>query len=40
MKTDKSGKMSVTRKSEYLEMGKDHTEKDKIVGREKIREID
>ena len=29
MKTDKSGKMSVTRRDGYLKMGKDHTEGDK-----------
>ena len=40
MKTDKSGKMSVTKKENYLEMGKAHTGEDKKVGREKIREID
>ena len=40
MKTDKSGKMSITRKEDYLEMGKEHTAGDKIVGRDKIREID
>ena len=40
MKTDKSGKMSITRKEEYLEMRKEHTAGDKKVGREKIREID
>ena len=32
--------MSVTRKEEYLEMGKAHTRSDKVVGREKVREID
>ena len=37
MKTDKSGKMSITRKEEYLEMGREHTVGDKIVGRDKIR---
>ena len=40
MKTDKSGKMSVTRRENYLEMGEDHTKEDKLISREKIREID
>ena len=40
MKTDKSGKMSVTTKEEYLEMGKEHTQNDKKVGRERIRQVD
>ena len=40
MKTDKSGKMSLTTKEDYLEMGKPHVGENEEVGREKIREID
>ena len=36
MKTDKSGKMSVTTREKYLEMGRVHVGEDKEVGRTKI----
>ena len=40
MKTDKSGKMSVTTENKCREMGKIHIEEDKKITREKIRELD
>ena len=40
MKTDKSGKLSVTNKEKYLEMGMVHVGDDREVGRERIRDID
>ena len=40
MKTDKSGKLSVTSREKYIEMGREHTENDEEVGRVKLREID
>ena len=40
IKTDKSGKLSVTDRDKYLEMGKVHVGGDKKVNREKIRETD
>ena len=40
VKTDKSGKLSVTNRDKYLEMGQVHVGGDKKVNREKIRETD
>ena len=40
MRTDKSGKMSVTNREKYLEMGREHVGEDKEVNREKIIETD
>ena len=40
MKTDKSGKMSVTTRDKYLEMGREHVGEDDEVGRVKIVETD
>ena len=40
MKTDKSGKMSVTTREKYLEMGREHVGNDKEVERTKIIETD
>ena len=40
MKTDKSGKFSITSRDKYLEMGEVHVGKDAEVDREKIRETD
>ena len=40
MKTDKSGKMSVTTRDKYLEMGKEHVGDDEEIGRVKIVETD
>ena len=40
MKTDKSGKLSVTTREKYLEMGREHTGEDEEIGREKLKEID
>ena len=40
MKTDKSGKMSVTTEEKYREMGQVHIGEDKKINREKIRELD
>jgi hypothetical protein len=40
MKTDKSSKLAVTTRDEYVKMGEVHTRKDKPVKREEIREIE
>ena len=40
MKTDKSGKMSVTTRDKYLEMGREHVGEDDEVARVKIVETD
>ena len=40
LKTDKSGKLCVTNREEYLRMGKDHTEKDIEVDRKQVIEIE
>ena len=40
MKTDKSGKLSVTTREKYLEMGDEHVKGDEEIGRDKLREID
>ena len=40
IKTDKSGKLSVTNRENYLKMGEPHVKKDQIVDRTKVREID
>ena len=40
MKTDKSGKLCVTTEQMYKEMGEVHVKEDKIIDRDKIREID
>ena len=40
MKTDKSGKLSVTTREKYIEMGREHTGEDEEIGREKLKEID
>ena len=40
MKTDKSGKFSVTTKELYKKMGEVHVEKDRIIDRKKIQELD
>ena len=38
LKTDKSGKFAITDRENYIEMGKVHTGKDRIVTRKEIRE--
>ena len=38
MKTEKSGKLSVTNKEEYIEMEKVHIGKDEEIDRERIKE--
>ena len=40
IKTDKSGKLSVTDRENYLKMGETHVKNDKVVDRLRIREID
>ena len=40
IKTDKSGKLSVTNREKYLEMGKEHVGDDKEVGRDEIKDTD
>ena len=40
MKTDKSGKFSLTTQEKYLEMGQVHISEDTEIGREKIKETD
>ena len=40
MKTDKSGKFCITTREEYKKMGSDHTKNDKVIGRDRIREIE
>ena len=40
MLTDKSGKFCITTKDEYKKMGADQTKNDKLVGRDRIREIE
>ena len=40
MKTDKSGKFCITTREEYKKMGNDHTKNDKVIGRDRIREIE
>ena len=39
IKTDKSGKLSVTDRENYVKMGEPHVKKDKVVDRMKVREI-
>ena len=40
LKTDKSGKFATTNLENYLKMGQEHTDKDKIITRTEIREIE
>ena len=40
IKTDKSGKLSVTDRENYVKMGEPHVKNDKVVDRMKVREID
>ena len=40
MKTDKSGKMSVTDRENYAKMGQEHIKDDKKIDREEVRRID
>jgi hypothetical protein len=40
IKTDKSGKLAVTDKENYLELGKKHIEKDRIIERKELRKIE
>ena len=40
MKTDKSGKMSVTDRENYIQMGQEHVKNDKKIGNEEVRKID
>ena len=40
LKTDKSSKFTVTNKQEYLKMGQEHVDKDKMVTRQEVIEIE
>ena len=40
MKTDKSGKMSVTDRENYVKMGQEHVKDDKRIDREEVKKID
>ena len=40
IKTDKSGKLSITDRENYKKMGESHVKNDKVVDRLKVREID
>ena len=40
IKTDKSGKLAVTDKENYLELGRKHIEKDRIIERKELRKIE
>ena len=40
MKTDKSGKFSITTREKYLEMGEAHVGNDEVIARKKVRETD
>ena len=40
LKTDKSGKMSVTDRDNYVQMGQEHVKNDKIITREEVKKTD